>query len=118
MLSAAKVTSSQKYSDYAFDRLSYIHEILPYFKVLSKQSPDERNALTSVIHPGALDDAGSMCAAMIKARKEGLETDLDSIISNFINYIHMEQFRLEDGTLARNRPQPNTIWLDDLGLMR
>ena len=25
-----------------------------------------------------------------------------------------KEFRLKDGTLARNRPQPNTIWLDDL----
>lgn len=114
MLSLAKVTSVQKYADYAFDRFSYIHEILPYFKTLSQQSADVRNALTSVIQPGALDDAGSMCAAMIKARKQGLETDLDPIISNYINYIHTEQFRFEDGTLARNRPQPNTIWLDDL----
>jgi len=24
------------------------------------------------------------------------------------------EFRLADGTLARNRPQPNTLWLDDL----
>jgi rhamnogalacturonyl hydrolase YesR len=24
------------------------------------------------------------------------------------------QYRLADGTLARNRPQPNTLWLDDL----
>jgi unsaturated rhamnogalacturonyl hydrolase len=114
MLSAAKVTSDQKYSSYVFNRLSYIHEILPYFKALSQQSADDLNALTSVIHPRALDDAGSMCAAMIKARKEGLETDLDSIIWNYIDFIQTRQFRLKDGTLARNRPQPNTIWLDDL----
>ena len=25
-----------------------------------------------------------------------------------------KEFRLKDGTLARNRPQPNTLWLDDL----
>jgi rhamnogalacturonyl hydrolase YesR len=25
-----------------------------------------------------------------------------------------KEFRLKDGTIARNRPQPNTIWLDDL----
>ncbi len=36
------------------------------------------------------------------------------MIDNFIDYISNDQFRLEDGTLARNRPQPNTLWLDDL----
>ncbi len=36
------------------------------------------------------------------------------IIDNYINYISVNQFRLSDGTLARNRPLPNTLWLDDL----
>ena len=31
-----------------------------------------------------------------------------------INYITTQQQRLSDGTLARNRPQKNTLWLDDL----
>jgi rhamnogalacturonyl hydrolase YesR len=114
MLSAAEITSDEKYADYVFDRLSYIHEIQPYFAALSQDSTNEWNALRSVTNPGALDDAGSMCAAMIKARKAGLETNLDPIIRNYIDYIHTKQFRLDDGTLARNRPQPNTIWLDDL----
>lgn len=114
MLSAGKITNDEKYIEYAFDRLNYIHEILPYFNALGQDSEDEWNALSSIINPRALDDAGSMCAAMIKARKAGLETDLDSIIQNYIDYIHTNQFRLDDGTLARNRPQPNTLWLDDL----
>ena len=36
------------------------------------------------------------------------------MINNYINYISTKEFRLSDGTLARNRPQKNTLWLDDL----
>jgi unsaturated rhamnogalacturonyl hydrolase len=43
-----------------------------------------------------------------------LNNDLRPLIDNYINYISTKEFRLPDGTLARNRPQKNTIWLDDL----
>src|SRR3546814_6022965 len=36
------------------------------------------------------------------------------MIDNYIHYILNDEFRLADGTLARNRPLPNTLWLDDL----
>jgi rhamnogalacturonyl hydrolase YesR len=51
---------------------------------------------------------------MIKAERAGLKSNLRPLIDNYINYISTKEFRLADGTLARNRPQPNTIWLDDL----
>jgi rhamnogalacturonyl hydrolase YesR len=31
-----------------------------------------------------------------------------------MNYISTIEYRLADGTMARNRPQKNTLWLDDL----
>jgi unsaturated rhamnogalacturonyl hydrolase len=56
-----------------------------------------------------------MCAAMIKAsRAGGIKVNLRPSIDHFINYIQQKEYRLSDGTLARNRPQPNTLWLDDL----
>jgi rhamnogalacturonyl hydrolase YesR len=67
-----------------------------------------------VLEPRALDDAGSMCAAMIKASRAGVAANLRPMIDNYIAFITTKEFRLADGTLARNRPQPNTLWLDDL----
>ena len=32
----------------------------------------------------------------------------------YVKYMSTGQFRLADGTLARNRPLPNSLWLDDL----
>jgi rhamnogalacturonyl hydrolase YesR len=74
----------------------------------------DRLAFFPVIHPANLDDAGSMCAAMIRAHREGVEGRLRPWIDNFIGYICAKQFRLEDGTLARQRPLANSLWLDDL----
>jgi len=51
---------------------------------------------------------------MIKAEREGLKAELRPLIDNFMDFISNKQFRFEDGTLARNRPQSNTLWLDDL----
>ena len=42
------------------------------------------------------------------------QSALRPMIDNYINYISNGQQRLSDGTLARNRPQKNTLWLDDL----
>jgi rhamnogalacturonyl hydrolase YesR len=55
-----------------------------------------------------------MCAAMIKANRAGLGSDLRPWIDNYVSYVSSKQFRLADGTLARNRPMPSTLWLDDL----
>jgi rhamnogalacturonyl hydrolase YesR len=55
-----------------------------------------------------------MCAAMIKASRAGIRAELRPLVDNYIAYISTREFRLADGTLARNRPQPSTIWLDDL----
>jgi rhamnogalacturonyl hydrolase YesR len=114
MLLCGNVTGNNKFTEYTYNRLKYIHKIFPHFKSLTEDSEDPWNALTSVTKPHTLDDAGSMCAAMIKAKQNGLDTDLDTIIKNYINHISNKQFRLTDGTFARKAPYPNTLWLDDL----
>src|SRR5690606_16380734 len=50
----------------------------------------------------------------IKAERAGLKAGIRPLIENYIQYIMTKEFRLADGTLARNRPLPNTLWLDDL----
>ncbi|QGY46757.1 glycoside hydrolase family 88 protein [Maribellus comscasis] len=114
MLLATETSGAPKYAGYTTERLEFIAKLRPYFAELYKKNPEDRTALHSVLYPHALDDAGAMCAAMIKTQQAGLEADLDPMIKNYVDYIMNKQFRLEDGTLARNRPQPNTLWLDDL----
>jgi rhamnogalacturonyl hydrolase YesR len=114
MLAVAEATGDKRYADYALKRMQFLAEKAPYFKEVLKQNPNSK-ALHQVIAPHALDDCGAVSAAMIKATlAHKPATDLRPLIDNFLNYISTKEFRLADGTLARNRPQANTIWLDDL----
>ena len=115
MLLAAETSGDNRYSEYVKNRLAFIAKWIPAIKKKAGEGSLKGNyVFRQPIAPAALDDAGSMCAAMIKATRSGLNTELRPIIDNYINYISTKEFRLQDGTLARNRPQKNTIWLDDL----
>ena len=114
MLQAGEATGDKKFTDYTRDRLEFISSSLPTFKALYQQYPKNNNPFRQPIAPHALDDAGSMCAAMIKALRSGSKENLRPVIDNYINYISTKEFRFPDRTLARNRPQKNTLWLDDL----
>jgi rhamnogalacturonyl hydrolase YesR len=114
MLLAGQVTGDPRYTEYTTRRIKLIADLAPHFREQMKANPQASNPLRSVLEPRALDDAGSMCAAMIRASRAVAQADLRPLIDNYINYISRKEFRLTDGTLARNRPHPNTLWLDDL----
>ena len=114
MMLASEVTGDHKFAEYSAERFKLIADLTKFYR----ENPDmdvEGSIVHSVLHPRALDDAGAMCAAMIKTSRAGNHAEaFRPVIDNFIDYIHNQQFRFPDGTLARNRPQPNTLWLDDM----
>jgi rhamnogalacturonyl hydrolase YesR len=115
MLEASAATGDPKYAAYTTDRMKFIGDVVAAYKPQFKANPKIASPVNSVLNPQALDDAGSMAAAMIKTVRTGADKPaLRPIIDNYINYIMTKQYRLADGTLARMRPQPNTLWLDDL----
>lgn len=114
MLLSGQATGDPKFTDYTAKRLQLIADIVPYYQTQSKKAPSVISPVQSVIHPHALDDAGAMCAAMIKSISAGVKANTRPMIDNYISYITTKEYRLKDGTLARNRPFPNTLWLDDL----
>jgi unsaturated rhamnogalacturonyl hydrolase len=109
MLLAAETTGDAAFRDYVATRLSLVARLADHYRA----HPMADGPMRSVLEPRALDDAGSLCAAMIKASRAGVP-GLRPMIDRFVTFIEKEEFRLADGTLARNRPQPNTMWLDDL----
>ena len=113
MLYMGEITGDQKFTNYTIKRMNLVAAVAQYFKSISTGQPSN-NPVRPIIDPRALDDAGSMCAAMIKTFNTGRSPSLRPFIDNYINYISTKQFRLSDGTLARNRPTPSTLWLDDL----
>lgn len=113
MLSATDATGNKKYQEYTLKRMKIIARTAGYFSKTMGNNPGA-TPVRSVLEPRALDDAGSMCAAMIKTYEINGDNELRPLIENYISYISEKQYRLADGTLARNRPLPNTLWLDDL----
>ena len=120
MLLAAEATGDARYKDYVATRLHAIATVAAHIKTLppppaDATGPQRAMALRPVIEPRSLDDSGSMAAAFIKAARAGIEpAALRPWIDNYLKWIHTGQQRLADGTLARNRPLHNTLWLDDL----
>jgi unsaturated rhamnogalacturonyl hydrolase len=116
MLLAADATGDQRYRDYTERRLAFIADSASSFKATPANYSDweSKMPLRNLMFPHALDDVGAMCAAMIRAKRAGSKANLQPLIDIAIDHIMKKQYRLSDGTLARNRPQPNTLWLDDL----
>jgi rhamnogalacturonyl hydrolase YesR len=114
MLAVAEATGDKAYYSYIYDRFKLLVGAAPYFKKLMNDYGVVDPQFRQVLAPHALDDAGAMCASMIKLQLGKPDFDLRKLIDNYIDYIINKEYRLSDGTFARNRPQHNTLWLDDM----
>jgi rhamnogalacturonyl hydrolase YesR len=116
MLRAGETTGDKKYTNYVKERFDFLAAWIPAAKKFKASGAVKGNnyLLRQPIDPRALDDAGAVCAAMIKATTAGVNNNLRPQIDNLIDWIANKEYRFKDGTLARNRPQKNTLWLDDL----
>lgn len=93
----------------------FVVEKLPYFQDNMEPTGSIRiGNWGRILNFHALDDCGSISAAMIKTYLKDKNKDYLKIINRTADHISNKQFRLDDGTLARNRPQYQSIWADDL----
>lgn len=113
MFKATEVTGDEKYSEYAKKCFSFFFEHLPYFRKIDSINGITYNSYRSLIRSKSLDDCGSMGASLIKMYKKEKDSRYLEVINHIANYISTNQFRLKDGLLARERPQKESIWLDD-----
>jgi rhamnogalacturonyl hydrolase YesR len=119
MLLAAEITGDERYQAYVTQRLGTLATLAVHVRAHPPAEPPPGaprfHSLRNVVKPRSLDDSGAMAAACIKAVRAGLHPDaLRPVIDTWLHWIGSGQFRLSDGTLARNRPLANTLWLDDL----
>jgi rhamnogalacturonyl hydrolase YesR len=116
MLLASEATGDRKFWEYTEKRLTFIGEAAASLKkpTASYSDWEARMPLRNLLAPRALDDTGAMSAAMIKAKRAGSKANIQPIFETGVDHILNKQYRLADGTLGRNRPQPNTLWLDDM----
>ncbi|MCR5312276.1 MAG: glycoside hydrolase family 88 protein [Bacteroidaceae bacterium] len=125
MLAAGAITGDASYTSYAMDRMLFLADMAPTFKKWLDEGEEIDPLMMQVVSPDALDDAGAICAAMLKMEKLS-KTDknfrlnkkfqklLDNQIARYYNFITKKQYRYTDGQFARLRPVKNTVWLDDM----
>lgn len=123
MMLLSQVTGDARFNQYTDERVTALAKLAAHARAhlpagttaASFPRPAHGIALRGMLLPARLDDAGAMCAALIKAERAGLgDHGLRPWIDNWLDWVANKQFRLKDGTLARNRPLPSTLWLDDL----
>ena len=122
-LDAAKASGDKKYAAYVEQNFKAIVDAFPGAMKDLKKGKTLDTAIRKVVDPHALDDAGAICAAMIKAELDARKNpktratqviNTAPVIENYSQYIMTKEFRLADGTFARKRPHKNTVWLDDM----
>lgn len=114
MLAAAEATGDEAYTNYVTKRFSFLAEVAPHFRRVIEQGGKADPQMRQILMPHALDDAGAVCAAMVKAQLAYPTLELRPLIENYMDFIMNKEYRLADGTFARTRPQHNTLWLDDM----
>ena len=110
MLRAGEVTGDASYTKYAIDRMEYLAKLAPDFKARLDRGEEIDPLMHQVVKPEALDDAGAICAAMLKAKDPKLKAQIET----YYDFIANKQYRYTDGMFARLRPVKNTVWLDDM----
>lgn len=114
MLAAAEATGDRRFDAFTSRQLTFIADALPYFRAQAERWGAASNSFRPILAPAALDDCGAMEAALVQARLEGVGPDLSPVIQRWAAYLGREQFRLPGGAFARHRPQPVTVWADDM----
>jgi len=113
MLHVADITGDASYADYAYKNFSFIFDHLDYFRKQAALFGPQSYGYGRLLEMRALDDCGAIGAALIKASRVKNDPRYRAIIDQVAEYISHKQFRLPDGTLARQRPQPVSLWVDD-----
>lgn len=115
LLKAAEITRDAGFTSMTRRHFQFYAETLPYFRAQEQKFHLERgNSFSRFLDPRSLDDTGSMCAALIRARLSRVGPDLKTMIDTCSDWVSKRQFRLEDGTMARKRPQEVSLWADDM----
>jgi rhamnogalacturonyl hydrolase YesR len=114
MADLGDVLNDQKYIDYTINTVDFIFKNVDYFGERAQQVNKWSAPFGQFYIREELDDCGAMGASIIDAyshrKNEAYLTYLDDAAS----FVMEEMSRLEDGTFARHRPVPMTIWADDL----
>jgi len=113
MLQVTEVTGDTTYQDYTFRNFDFIFQHLPYFKRQAMEFGPQNLGYGRLLNMRELDHCGAIGAALIKASVKRPDPRYKEGIDLAATHILTKQLRLPDGTLARPRPMPVALWIDD-----
>jgi len=114
MMHVADVTGDATYQAYAIKNFDFIFDHIDYFRRQAAEFGPQRDGYRRLLEMRELDDCGAIGAALIKVWRQHPDPRYRQAIDVVANYISTRQMRMPDGTLARPRPQPVSLWVDDL----
>ena len=71
-----------------------LSEVAPYFKKVYEKYGTTDAQMLQILTPHALDDAGAVCAAMMKAQMKDKSLKLQDMIDNYFHFIMYKEHRL------------------------
>jgi rhamnogalacturonyl hydrolase YesR len=113
MLLTTEVTGDLRYQQYAIRNLDFIFDHLDYFRRQARIFGPQPQGYRRLIEMRELDDCGAIGAALVKALAKKQDPRYREAIALVDEHIGKRQKRLADGTLARPRPVPVALWVDD-----
>jgi unsaturated rhamnogalacturonyl hydrolase len=113
MLLASDVTGDQRYQQYAVRNFDFIFDHLDYFRRQAREFGPQPQGYRRLIEMRELDDCGAIGAALVKTLAKKDDPRYREAIALVDEHIGKRQKRLADGTLARPRPVPVALWIDD-----
>ena len=114
MLQVADVTGDQRFQQYALRNFDFIFDHLDYFRKQVAEFGPPSHGFRQLLDTRALDDCGAIGAALVKAYARKPDPRYRAAIDASAGFISHKMMRMPDGTLARPRPQPVSLWADDL----
>jgi len=108
----ADVTGDKAYAEFPPRAYDWIFTWMPYFREQEKQT-GKATVFSKMVNMAALDHCGAISAGMIRTQLRSPDPRFRQWADVVADYISNGQFRLPDGTLARERPQAVSVWADD-----
>jgi unsaturated rhamnogalacturonyl hydrolase len=114
MLHVTDVTGDRAFEDYTYRNFKFIFDNLELFRRQAKEFGPQQYGYRRLLDMRELDDCGAIGAALIKTYKRQKDPRYRPVIDLVADFISHKMTRAPDGTLARTRPHPVSVWSDDL----
>lgn len=114
MLHVADVTGDRSFEAYTRKNFNFIFDHIEFFRAQARQFGPQPYGYRRLLDMHELDDCGAIGAALIKLYKRDKDPRYKPVIDLVAEFISNRMPRMPDGTLARSRPHPVSVWVDDM----